>query len=180
MFNKLPELIDPIYSVNHDKRFVGRVNQRRLKRLVDVVNEIDREVDVQLDFFYDKALKFPAFTMKIETSLNLQCQRSLKAFDLPVATEIKGVFTETLALTQDLPADVEVYELGSEDKMSLYELIEEELLLCVPLAPMNNDSSAPDYEGASEEADDGNQQGLVEDDEAQKPNPFAVLQGLKK
>lgn len=180
MSNKLPELIDPIYSVNHNKRFVGRVNQSRLKRLVEVVNDSDREVDVQLEFFYDKALKFPAFTMKIETSLNLQCQRSLKAFDLPVATEIKGVFTETLALTQDLPTDVEVYELDSEEKISLFELIEEELLLCVPLAPMSGDSSAPDFDGGSLQADDGNQQGLVEEDEAQKPNPFAVLQGLKK
>jgi len=30
MFNKLPELIDPINSVNHNKHIVARVNQTRL------------------------------------------------------------------------------------------------------------------------------------------------------
>jgi len=180
MFNKLPDFIDPIYSVNHNKRFNGRVNQSRLKRVVEVVNEADREIDVQIEFFYDKALRFPAFTMKIETSLNLQCQRSLKAFDLPVAAEIKGVFTETLALTQDLPTDVEVYELDGEEKISLFELVEEELLLCVPLAPVDNNSSAPEFDGVTENTNVENQQGQVEKDEPQKPNPFAVLQGLKK
>jgi len=179
MFNKLPELIDPIYSVNHNKRFTGRVNQSRLKRVVEAVNEADREVDVQIDFFYDKVLRFPAFTMKIQTSLNLQCQRSLKAFDLPVDTEIKGVFTETLALTQDLPTDVEVYELESE-KISLHELVEDELLLCVPLAPVDSTSSAPEYDGAAKQTKVENQQGQIVDDEPEKPNPFAVLQGLKK
>ena len=178
MFNKLPDFIDPIYSVNHNKRFNGRVNQSRLKRLVEVVGDADREVDVQIEFFYDKALRFPAFTMKIETSLNLQCQRSLESFDLPVATDMKGVFTETLALTQDLPADVEVYELDGE-KISLFELVEEELLLTVPMAPVDESRSLPEFKGASQKTDAENQQGDV-DDTTQKPNPFAMLQELKK
>lgn len=178
MFNKLPDFIDPIYSVNHNKRFNGRVNQSRLKRLVEVVGDADREVDVQIEFFYDKALRFPAFTMKIETSLNLQCQRSLESFDLPVATDMKGVFTETLALTQDLPADVEVYELESE-KISLFELVEDELLLTVPLAPIDESKSLPEFKGDSKQTNAENQQGNINDD-AQKPNPFAILQELKK
>lgn len=178
MFNKLPDFIDPIYSVNHNKRFTGRVKQSRLKRLLEVVNDGDREVDVQIDFFYDKVLRFPAFTMKLETSLNLQCQRSLESFDLPVATEMKGVFTETLALTQDLPADVEVYELDGE-KISLFELVEEELLLTVPLAPIDESSSLPVFKDASSKTEAENQQGDV-DSSTQKPNPFAMLQELKK
>jgi len=178
MFNKLPDFIDPIYSVNHNKRFAGRVNQSRLKRLLEVVNGADREVDVQIEFFYDKALRFPAFIMKLETSLNLQCQRSLESFDLPVATEMKGVFTETLALTQDLPADVEVYELDGE-KISLFELVEEELLLTVPLAPIDESSSLPEFKDDSPKTEAENQQGDV-DSSTQKPNPFAMLQELKK
>ena len=178
MFNKLPDFIDPIYAVNHNKRFAGRVNQSLLKRLVDVVIEADREVDVQIDFFYDKVLRFPAFTMKVETSLNLQCQRSLESFDLPVASEVKGVFTETLALTQDLPADVEVYELEDE-KISLFELVEDEILLSVPLAPVDEKRSAPEIQGSSSTKNAENQQGDI-NDVTQKPNPFAILQELKK
>lgn len=176
MLNKLPEWIDPISAVNHEKRFAGKVNQSRFKRLAEVVESTDSDVDVQLDFFYDKALKFPAFVMKLNTSLSLQCQRSLTAFDLPVTTEVKGVLTESLALTEDLPADVEVYSLDG-DRISPYEWVEEELLLCVPMVPINDESSAPDFDGA---ADVEIEATANAEEKAEKPNPFAVLQGLKK
>lgn len=176
MLNKLPEWIDPINAVNHDKRFAGRVNQSRFKRLSEVLESTENDVDVQLEFFYDKQLKFPAFVMKVDTSFSLQCQRSLTTFDLPVTSEVKGVLTESLALTEDLPADVEVYELEGE-KISPYEWVEEELLLCVPMVPINETSSAPEYKDSV----DVEQQPETElEESSEKPNPFAVLKGLKK
>jgi uncharacterized protein len=177
MFNKLPELIDPIYSVNHNKHFMGRVNQARLKRLAEMVLSTDHDVEVQLEFYYDKVLRFPAFVMKLKTNLNLQCQRSLKPFDYPVETEVKGIFTESMALIDDLPADIEVYDL-EEGKVSPLEWIEDELLLCVPIAPIN-EQSAMDY--ANDLMSDAATPKKQPSDEVfQKPNPFAVLQGLKK
>ena len=176
MLNKLPEWIDPINAVNHDKRFTGRVNQSRFKRLAEVLESTDNEVDVQLDFFYDKALKFPAFVMKVSTRFNLQCQRSLTNFNLPVTSEVKGVLTETLALTEDLPADVDVYELDG-DKISPYEWIEEELLLCVPMVPVKDDSSAPEFEASSKATEDPDTEST---EDSSSPNPFAVLKGLTK
>ena len=173
MLNKLPEYIDPINSVNHDKHFVGLVNQSRLKRLGELIESSDEDVLVELNFFYDKRLKFPAFIMKLETVLKLQCQRSLEIFDYPVKSETKGVFTESLALTTDLPAEIEVFELG-EGKISSFNWVEEELLLSVPLAPINAQSSL-NYENTDLSDDEG-----AQDLSAGKPNPFAVLQGLKK
>ncbi len=171
MLDKLPEFIDPINAVNHNKQFVGRVNQSRLKRLVELVGDSERDVQVELNFYYDRVLKFPAFTMKLETVLALQCQRSLEMFDLLIQSEVKGVFTESLALTKDLPAEIEVFEL-TEDKMSSFNWVEEELLLSVPLAPIN-DSSSMHYENVdtSEAADEAS---------TEKSNPFAMLQALKK
>ena len=174
MLDKLPEFIDPINSVNHNKHFMGRVNQSRLKRLVGLIESSDRDVQVELNFYYDKALKFPAFIMKLETVFNLQCQRSLEFFELPVKSEVKGIFTESLALTTDLPADIEVFELG-EGKISSFDWVEEELLLSVPMAPIN-EASSMNYENTDVTADDESAQGLS----TEKPNPFAALQGLKK
>ncbi len=171
MLDKLPEFIDPINAVNHNKQFVGRVNQSRLKRLVELIGSADRDVQVELNFYYDRVLKFPAFTMKLETVLELQCQRSLEMFDLLIQSEVTGVFTESLVLTEDLPAEIEVFEL-TEDKMSSFNWVEEELLLSVPLAPIN-DSSSMQYNNESASV-------IADDDSAEKTNPFAILQTLKK
>ncbi len=178
MLNKLPEYIDPINAVNHDKQFMGRVNQSRFKRLAELTVAADRDVLVELSFFYDKALRFPAFIMKLETVLDLQCQRSLKPFSYPINIEVKGVFTRSLALAQDLPADIEVFLRNEDDaKLSPYVWVEDELLLAVPMAPVDEASSL-DYinDIDSMAADDSGSQNLS----SEKPNPFAILQGLKK
>jgi len=46
MLDKLPEFIDPINAVKHNKQFVGCVNQSRLKRLVELVGRTDRNIQV--------------------------------------------------------------------------------------------------------------------------------------
>lgn len=179
MLNKLPDLIDPLYAVKHNKHYVGAVKLSRLKRLGEQLAENgsdDREVTVDIKFYYDKVIRFPVFEMKLSTELNLSCQRSLHSFDLPVQSEIKGVFTESMALVDDLSSEIEVFELGDE-KFSLLELVEEELLLCVPMVPVDPKSSL-DYENTYDDEMDSTDD--LEESQSAKPNPFAVLQELKK
>ncbi len=172
MLKKLPDFVDPINAVSHDKQFVGSVNQARLPRLVEHLIDAKNEVEVDLQFYYDKGAKLPAAEMKVATTLNLQCQRSLEAFDFPVDHQVKVVFIEALALAEDLPEDLEVFEL-SDERISLLEWVEEELLLCVPMVPMSRDSHMPEFEN-----DDLQQETPVE--EEAKPNPFAALKALQK
>lgn len=182
MFNKLPELIDPINSVNHNKHIVARVNQVRLKRLAALVQDSDREVMVDLEFYYNKALRLPAFTMKLETSLSLQCQRSLEIFDFPVTSVVKGVMTQSMAVIEDLPSDVDVFEIQEDEKVSLPEWVEDELLLCMPMSPTKEGSSV-EYENTFESAEQEkilSEDSGLEETTSSRPNPFAVLQGLKK
>ncbi len=174
MFNKLPKLIDPIVAVQHDKCFVARVNQGLFSRLVKLTLCQENEVEVSIQFFYDKVLRFPAFKMSLSTTLILECQRSLTPFEYLCEASVKGIFVESMALVEDIPEDVEVYELSAdEEKISLIELVEDELLLCIPLAPVN-ESTEMDY--LSHELHDNLEEKKIQT----KPNPFAVLQGLKK
>lgn len=175
MFNKLPNLIDPIVSVQHDKCFEARVNQGLFPRLIKQTLSQENDVDVSIQFFYDKVLRFPAFEMSLATSLTLECQRSLTAFDYPCEAKVKGIFVESMALVEDVPEDVEIYELSpDEEKISLIELVEDELLLCIPLAPIN-ESTELNYQS------DEPQEDLEPQEEIEtKPNPFAALKGLRK
>ena len=187
MSDKLPNLIDPIYFVNHLKQIRASVNQSEFSRLAEQLvdgGQNDRSIEVALQFFYDKALKFPAFELQLKTALLVQCQRSLQPFDIEVDVKIKGVFAESLALTGDLPNEVEVYELG-EERISLYDLIEDELLLSIPLAPIN-ESAALNWQDTSldESFDAEGEKSLRAIKQKgqslqEKPNPFAALQVLK-
>uniref|UniRef100_Q31HS0 Large ribosomal RNA subunit accumulation protein YceD n=1 Tax=Hydrogenovibrio crunogenus (strain DSM 25203 / XCL-2) TaxID=317025 RepID=Q31HS0_HYDCU len=173
MFDKLPDLIDPVYSAQHNKQFVARVNQARFPRLKEQLISAENDVEVNVQFYYHKQFKMHAFDLQLKTVFVLECQRSLKPFDYPVASSVTGVFVESAALAEDLPSEVEVYEL-SEEKISLIELIEDELLLNIPLAAIN-DQSEMAYDNQLEDE----KTSLEVDELEKKENPFAVLQGLK-
>lgn len=175
MLNKLPDYIDPIASVNHQKHYLGAVEQAKLKRLVEAVIEPAGEVKVDIKFYFDKAVKFPAFEMKLETQVLLECQRSLKTFSHPVKVAIKGVFTESMSIVDEIPSDVEIFELDSEEeRISLYELVEEELLLAVPMIPVDESAAMAEYAKG-----DLNEEVVLQETADSKPNPFAALKALK-
>lgn len=172
MFDNLPDLIDPVYCAQHNKRYTARVNQADFSRLKQQLFADDLDVDVSVHFYYHRQFKMVAFDLQIQSQFQLMCQRSLSPFKLDVSSAFTGVFVESMALAKDLPAEVEVYEL-EPGKISLIALIEDELLLQIPLVPIN-DNSTMDYQNPEEDI-------LSEQaHEVRKPNPFAALQGLKK
>jgi len=173
MFDNLPDLIDPVYCAQHNKHYTARVNQADFSRLKKLLFADDLAVEVSVRFYYHRAFKLHAFDLQVKTQFQLECQRSLKPFKLDVESAVTGVFVESMTLAKDLPSEVEVYKLETE-KVSLISLIEDELLLQLPLAPIDENSTM-DYENLVE--------GNLSEQEAeltQNPNPFAVLQGLKK
>lgn len=172
MFDKLPDLIDPIYSAQHHKRFKARVNQTKFLRLLEHLVTADDDVLVDIEFYRHPKHKLVAFDMHLETVLNLRCQRSMDAFDYPVKSDVTGVFVESLAFAETLPNEIEVYELP-EDKLSLIELIEDEVLLCVPLSPIDESR-----EMAYENPPKVDEQTFEEAEP--KENPFAALKALQK
>lgn len=173
MFDKLPDLIDPVYSAQHHKRFASRVNQSRFKRLSEALVEANNDMEVDAMFYRHPRLGLPALDLRVSTQLKLQCQRSLKTFEYPVKFSLTGVFVETLALADDVPSEIEVYELA-EEKISLVDLIEEEILLNIPMVPVDS-TSKMSYENEGELVEE-----MSENEEPEKKtNPFAVLKELQ-
>lgn len=172
MFDNLPDFIDPVYCAQHNKQYTARVNQASFPRLRQQLLADDLDVEVSVHFYNHRQFKMHAFDLQVKTQFQLECQRSLKPFSLEVASSVTGVFVESMALAEDLPSEVEVYELET-DKISLIGLIEDELLLQIPMVPINEVSSM-DYDNQVED-----ELSEPETELTQKPNPFAVLQGLK-
>ena len=113
----------------------------------------------------------PWLQLEASTILRLQCQRCLGDADLPVEfnRSFRFVATEALAEIEDEESEEDVLVL--EKQFNLQELIEDELLMAMPLVPMHAvcpvavrlAAADPDFDATP----------------AEKPNPFAILGKLK-
>jgi uncharacterized protein len=104
--------------------------------------------------------------------LTLECQRCLRPAEVDLAFErdFRFVANEALAAVEDEESDEDV--LVFERQFNLHNLVEDELLMAIPLVPMH--ASCPETPRFSVADPDF-------DAPAQEPaNPFAVLAGLKR
>lgn len=109
--------------------------------------------------------------LRARASLPLVCQRCLGPADIEVVADraFRFAATEAQAAEQDEQAEEDVLVLSRE--FNLRELVEDELLMALPLVPRHEVCPVP-VTLAVQDAD-------FEAAQAAKPNPFAALAGLK-
>ena len=109
--------------------------------------------------------------LSASVTLPLTCQRCLGPADIEVAVEraFRFVATEAQAEAEDEEAEEDVLVLSRD--FNLHELIEDELLMALPLVP-RHEICPTEVKLAAQDAD-------FEVANAAKPNPFAALAGLK-
>ncbi len=99
----------------------------------------------------------------------LECQRCLKAVDVPLAIERSFLFVHGEDAAAQLDADSEDDVLALTRALDLRELIEDELLLALPIVPRHEVCPEPLVVVDT----------AASDAPAEKPNPFAALAALK-
>ena len=102
----------------------------------------------------------------------LTCQRCLGPAEVPVefARAFRFVASEEQAELEDEACEEDVLVISRA--FNLFELIEDELLMAMPIAPMHEVCPVPVQLQVADPD--------FESDEEEKPNPFAVLQQLKR
>lgn len=107
--------------------------------------------------------------LRASTRLSLVCQRCLGPVDTPLQAERSFLFVEGEDTAAQLDADTEDDVLALTRSLDLRTLVEDELLLAMPLVPRHELCPQPLPMAAG-------------DDEAgqEKPNPFAALAALKR
>jgi len=154
--------------VANQRRFEGSVPLAQMPRLVEVLADSDGECRYAVEFYRDP-LKIDVMHMQLSASLPLICQRSLERFMHQVEIDQRlGLISEE-SQEAAMPEGMEAVLVDRSGEVSPLELIEDELLLAVPLVPVSPNASELDPEWVHDEA--------VEED---KPNPFAALQTLKE
>jgi uncharacterized protein len=107
--------------------------------------------------------------VQAQVHIALECQRCLQPVYAPLATERSFLFVADEALAAQLDADTDDDVLELTRSLDLRELIEDELLLALPLVPRHETCPQPLLAPDT----------TLPDDEA-APHPFAALAALKR
>ena len=158
--------------VSARRSFEGTLPIATMSRLCEVLASADGVVQFELDFGRD-SLGISYVDVRAQASLALVCQRTLEPFVLPVEVNTRLGLIKLERDEAGLPPDCEPLLVAEDGRLSPADVIEDELLLVLPLVPINPDSSLPD-EVTGYDPDD-NATG-----EERSENPFAVLRELKK
>lgn len=149
------------------REFEGRIPLAVMTRLSDGLLDCEGEARYELVFGTD-ALKLPFAELRIEAELPLECQRSLRRFLLPVR------LVQRLGLIRDeadeaaLPPDYEPLLVAADGMLRPSELVEDELILALPVVPMSPDADVVERDF------------VPTAEETARANPFAALAGWKK
>ena len=166
---QLPHYVEPRKLADQGGLISGQTTVSALPRLSDFEHSQDQPVLVALTFERDADDGQRIVHGTVSTELVLTCQRCLEPVACAVTAEVM------LALVwseEDIKALPERYDplLVAEDKMPLAPLLEEELLLALPLVATHEQcptrlpgGDEPEDTASAERAD----------------NPFAVLADLK-
>lgn len=171
MSASLPASVDAERMVAGRRSFEGVVPVAELPRLAAALADARGEVAYRLDFEQGE-LAGPQLHVQLQAGLTLECQRSLDKFVFPAQVDTR---LGLLAHEQDadaLPGDCEPLLLEA-GRLSPRRVIEDELILVLPLVPMKPGSETLQGEWSTP----GVEPPEAERDEA-VTHPFADLRNL--
>ena len=150
--------------------FEGQIALSELKRLGELIplegaGAKQRNIDISFEFLRHE-LDVPMVAGRLKTSLELLCQRCLKSLEYPMVVDFRLM----------IDASDEMVEHSSEDTLysddgyiEIEEVIEDEMILALPLVAMHEDTACNENWQVAE----------LQAETPRRENPFAVLQQLK-
>ena len=167
MSHQLPDHLDPWRSADLGRRVAGVYRLQDLPRLAASLMDSAGEGGFTLEFVRDPQQR-ACLRGRVRCELLLQCQRCLQVMQLPVDSQVALAFVADLDAAAQLPREWDPH-LVEGDRIRLRDLIEEELLLCLPQVAMHPLDDCPAGTTSI-------QSGRAE--AAARNNPFAVLAEL--
>lgn len=165
---RVPEVLDAWRMVTARRGFEGRLPLSALTRLQgSLVDTGGGDVRFSLDFDRD-GLQVPYVELRVDAELPLECQRSMERFLLPVQIVQRLGLIRDEAEEAALPPGYEPLLVPEDGQLRTAELVEDELILAVPVVPVKPGSEAVERDWPASEI------------EQERANPFAALSALKK
>lgn len=179
----LPERLDVAAFARAQAKLHGEIPPSRLPRLLqECAPGVPAEAPVQWTAMGEQrtATGGPSqawMHLEVSARVPLTCQRCLQPVVLPLSVDrwFRFVVDEKTAMAEDDAADEDLLVISR--RFDLPELIEDELLMAVPLVPLHE--ACPTALPVPE-ADEPAQAARGHAEAPEKPHPFAVLAQLKR
>lgn len=158
------QLIEPLRLAEGREDLTGSVQLCAMQGLKDKLYDYAGNISFRLHFGKDdQGVVF--IQGEFSVNLKVRCQRCVQPMDLALNKKISIGIVFSKTDTENLPDRYEPLMLNDKH-MSLEALLEEEVLLALPIAPVH-------------EWDNCQASKLIEEHRPDKENPFAVLKNLK-
>lgn len=160
---RFPERIDPLFLIRTKQRFQGALPLSKMQRLTELLYDTEGEATFDLSFRLEG--RVPSVIGHVSANLALQCQSCLKLIRSVIEREVNLGVVASIDEASLLPEPYEPLLIENE-KMALCDLVEDELILGLPLIARHSVcemAAAPSEEESSP-----------------KEKPFAILAELRK
>lgn len=168
MLEDLPVFIEPKRLALRNTRLKGYIALGQMLRLQDSLYEPQGDTYIDWLFTTDEQQRL-LIEGVIQTQLPLQCQRCLQRLLWSINTKVALIVLPAGQTEEDITSAHEVLTLTATP-VSLATLVEDELLLALPIVPKHAVCPSNDYQLSES----------FEEDSAEHYNPFQVLSKLKK
>ena len=178
IIGQLPGAFDPRKLARRGVQFEGSLALEQFGQLVDSLADDKGEVQVSLHFYMseDHRVILEGF---VSATLPLICQRCLGVAAIPVTADLRlmGVLTDEQA--RALPEAFDPMMMGDEP-VELVPLLEEELLLALPIVASHPPEDCPAQSSYTTETEKEAKAFAEQVEKKRKSsNPFSVLAELK-
>jgi uncharacterized protein len=152
-------------EVSRDGYFQGRIEVSDLARLSEFL--LSDQAIIEVEFSIRQSdYGTPIVQGRLETNLTVECQRCLEAMEMPLQIDFKLLVDADDDMIAVSSLDTVYSEEGT---ISIFEVVEDEIILGLPLVIMHEDVACNEFWQTQEQ----------DPEQATKENPFSVLAKLK-
>lgn len=133
MSGALPPFLDLAHALRQESRLSGRLPVKSMLRLASALTSDQGEALVELHVAPDLSHRV-VVSGSIKARVQMICQRCLESAEIEVSASSKLTWVRSDAEVEQLPPEYDPL-LSADGRVALAELVEDELLLALPLVP---------------------------------------------
>lgn len=136
----LPDVVDPVAFAEKNRQLRGVLAVNRMDRLADML--LDPQGFVSVDLQFSKEGRVPCIRGSVEADLVLQCQCCLEPLAWSMRSTVNLGVVGSLDESRLLPDSMDPLLIEAGCGVSLVDIVQDELLLGVPLIPQHQSCAA--------------------------------------